>query len=93
MQWLKFILTIGNDVQQKGWYASKTVWFNILSFVAAIAALKGFNIDAQDVAAIAGGVSTVGNIILRAATSVPIGKATVPSDDASVDHPDRTIMG
>jgi len=93
MKWLKFVLTIGNDVQQKGWYASKTVWFNIISFLAAIAAMKGLNVSPEDVATIAGGISTAGNIILRAATSVPIGKDTVPPVGGNTDEHDPLHFG
>ena len=78
MKWLLMILRIGNDVQTKGWYASKTVWFNILSLVAAVAALKGLNLSSDDVVALSAGVSTVGNILLRFATDTPIGAKTVP---------------
>lgn len=81
MKWLLMVFKIGNDVQQKGWYASKTIWFNILSLIAAIAALKGLNLDAQDVATIAAAASTLGNIWLRARTSTPIGARTIPGAD------------
>lgn len=87
MHWIVSILKIGNDVQQKGWYASKTVWFNILSFVAAIAALKGLNLNADDIVAIAGGVSTIGNIILRLTSETPVGAKTIPNDVSTDDVP------
>jgi hypothetical protein len=106
MKWFLTLLKIGNDVQQKGWYASKTVWFNILSLIAALAALKGFNLNAEDIVTLAAGISTVGNIFLRFATETPIGSKTVPAEvptvteavDNSTTNTDkpfdtRTIMG
>lgn len=80
MKYLLTLLKIGNDVQQKGWYASKTVWFNILSLVAALAALKGLNLNAEDIVTIAGGISTIGNILLRSVTDTPIGTKTIPNE-------------
>ena len=87
MKWMLMILRIGNDVQTKGWYASKTVWFNILSLVAAVAALKGLELSADDVVALSAGVSTVGNILLRFATDTPIGAKTVPVELPAVTAP------
>jgi hypothetical protein len=78
MKWLKMFWTLGNDVQQKGWWASKTVWFNIATLVAAIAATKGLNLDANDITSIAAGASTIGNIILRFSTEKPIGRTSIP---------------
>lgn len=80
MNYLLALLRIGNDVQQKGWYTSKTVWFNILSLVATIAALKGFNLNADDIVTLAAGISTVGNLILRFSTETPLGSKTVPNE-------------
>lgn len=80
MKWFLILLKIGNDVQQKGWYASKTVWFNILSLVAALVALKGFNLNAEDIVTLAAGVSTIGNIFLRFTTETPIGSKTIPAE-------------
>lgn len=97
MQYLLALLRIGNDVQQKGWYTSKTVWFNIISLMAALAALKGFNLNAEDIVTLAAGVSTVGNIFLRFTTDTPIGAKTVPNEvptiietiDTSTTNEDR----
>lgn len=58
----------------KSWYASKTVWFNVLYFVIAIAATFGwgdFQPDAETVSAVSAIVALV-NIVLRKLTSVPI---------------------
>ena len=78
MKWISTIFKIGNDVQQKGWYASRTVWFNIISLVAALAALKGFNLDANDVVQLSIMVSTLGNIWLRFRTDTRIGASSIP---------------
>ena len=95
MKHLLALLRIGNDVRQKGWYTSKTVWFNILSLVAALAALKGFNLNAEDILTLAAGVSTVGNIFLRFTTDTPIGSKTVPNEvptvDKTIDNPTTDI--
>lgn len=80
MKWITLLFRIGNDVQQKGWYASKTVWFNILTLVGMVAALKGFDLGADDIMAIAAGLSAIGNIGLRFATDTKIGARTVPAE-------------
>lgn len=78
---LKRLLNVGNDVQQKGWYSSKTVWFNILSLVAALVALKGYSIDANDVAVLSSGIVTVVNIALRFGSQTPVGLTTKKDGD------------
>jgi hypothetical protein len=93
MNWIKMLWNIGNDVQQKGWYASKTVWFNILSFVAALAAIKGFEIDANDVAVLASAIVALCNIVLRFTTNTPVGATKVVGAEVSAEGGDRVPKG
>lgn len=78
MKHLLLLLRIGNDVQTKGWYASKTVWFNILTLVGVAAAYRGFDLSADDLVALSVACSSVGNIVLRFITDKPVGGKTVP---------------
>ena len=91
MKWFLAVLRVGNDVQQKGWYASKTIWFNILSLVAAIGALKGLHLNAEDITMLAAGVSTAGNIWLRFRTNTAVGAKTIPATvQPPVEAPDTS---
>ena len=58
----------------KKWYQSKTLWFNLLALVVAIASAFGFA-DFQpsgEVQAIAGIIITIINLVLRFKTNQPI---------------------
>ena len=56
----------------KKWYLSKTLWFNIIGFIVAAAGELVQSFPTGEVAKIAGFVLTIGNIILRLITNVPI---------------------
>ena len=59
---------------KKAWYASKTVWFNVLAFITAVAAVFGYTGEMSD--ELKGFVPvaiTVINIILRMKTKKAIG--------------------
>jgi len=60
----------------KPWYTSKTLWFNALFLVSAIAAYFGFADFKPDsnVVELAGVVVSVINIVLRFVTKEPIAK-------------------
>lgn len=58
----------------KKWYQSKTVWFNILGLVIAIAGELSSMFPAGNVAKIAGIVITIGNVLLRFVTTTTISK-------------------
>lgn len=78
------------EIEQKGWFRSKTVWFNGLVLLAGVLAACGIVIEArpEDLQELAGGLAAalpagiaifqaVANIWLRKKTSVPLGKKTV----------------
>ena len=94
MKWIKALFEIGAELQQKGWYASKTVWVNILTLIAAVIACKfhGFQIDADSIAAVGMGFAAIGNIGLRFVTKTPIGATTVQSQDSG-DQPGSGMGG
>ena len=58
----------------KRWYASKTVWANVVAFAASITAAFGLDLGLNPAvqAQIVGGVMAVVNIILRFMTDSPI---------------------
>lgn len=67
-------------MDSKPWYTSRTLWFNAVSFLVAIAGVlldPSLALD-QRVVAIATGVVTIGNMVLRALTNQPI--AGTPAD-------------
>lgn len=63
----------------KHWYASKTVWFNVLAGAVAVATLFGYTGDfstpeiADKVNSFLPVVAFVGNLILRFVTKKPVG--------------------
>ena len=62
-------------MESKHWWASKTIWVNLLALVAIILnSLYGIELEAEAQAAIATGVLAVLNIVLRAITKEPVGK-------------------
>lgn len=79
MKWIMILFQLGAEVQQKGWYASKTVWVNVLTILAALSAWKFGYVPADaDLATLSLGLAAAGNIVLRFATKVPVGGKTVP---------------
>jgi hypothetical protein len=60
----------------KKWYASRTLWANIVAFVITIAAVFGYDlaIDAEAQSTIVAGVMAVVNIALRLDTTAKITK-------------------
>lgn len=59
----------------KKWWASKTIWVNIIAFITSIlAALNIVDIDAEMQASLVGGIMAVTNIILRLTTKSGIKK-------------------
>lgn len=70
------------DVQQKSWYTSKTILFNLI-VLALDVALHVFEteipVTGEEVDALAIAVAAVGNIVLRLVTTQPVGLSTKPS--------------
>ena len=60
----------------KPWYASKTLWANILAGGVTVAGAFGLDLglDPEGQAQIVAGVMVVVNVVLRLVTSEPIGK-------------------
>ena len=69
--------TITTIQSSKPWYASKTIWANIVAFAATVAVIAGVDVgltlevQAEIVTAVLAGV----NIVLRLITTQGIGKA------------------
>ena len=65
-------------MDSKSWYASKTIWANVVAFAATLGVILGVDlgltaeVQAEIVAAVLAGV----NVVLRLITTQPIGKAT-----------------
>lgn len=59
----------------KNWYQSKTIWFNIIGLVVAVAGELINAWPTGQVAKIAGFVLTIGNIVLRVGTTKGIAPA------------------
>jgi len=61
-------------MDSKAWYASKTLWVNVVAGVAAVSTAFGLNLglDADTQVAIVGGVMAVINVILRVVTKQPV---------------------
>lgn len=64
-------------MDSKPWYASKTIWVNIVAFVATMAMVFGvdlpFELTAEVQAEIVAAIMAVVNIVLRFVTDTPIG--------------------
>jgi len=59
----------------KNWYTSKTIWVNLITFVAIILnSLWGIQLDAELQATLATTILAIVNIILRFVTAQPIKK-------------------
>lgn len=58
----------------KPFWASKTLWANLVAFVAVLATTFGLNLglDPETQLALVGGVMAVVNVVLRYMTTVPI---------------------
>ena len=62
-------------MEAKHWWASKTIWLNLLAIVAIILnSLFGVELDTEAQVALATGILAVLNIILRTVTSRPVGR-------------------
>ena len=61
-------------MESKKWYASRTLWTNVVGFVAAVTGVFGVDIglDAETQVALVGGILTVVNIVLRLVTKAPV---------------------
>lgn len=61
-------------LKEKPWWASKTIWVNIIAGVAAISTAFGLDLglDAEAQAALVGGVMALVNVILRIVTKRPV---------------------
>ena len=64
-------------MDNKPWYASKTLWANIIAGAVTVAGALGLNLglDSAAQAELVAGVMVVVNIVLRLVTSQPIGPA------------------
>ncbi len=62
-------------MESKSWYASRTIWVNLISLIAAGGTAYGLDITAEQQAQIVTGLLAVVNVInlmLRAVTKAPI---------------------
>ncbi len=62
------------DKPSKPWWASKTLWVNVLALIAAVTGAFGIDVglDAETQTAIVGGIMGVVNIVLRLVTDRPV---------------------
>lgn len=62
----------------KHWWASRTIWANIIALVATISTVAGLDLGLNEAAqtSIVSGVMAVVNIVLRFTTSKPIKKGS-----------------
>lgn len=59
--------------ESKPWWASKTLWANLIALAAAVGGTFGLGIiDEETSAALVGGVMAVVNIVLRIVTKGPV---------------------
>lgn len=58
----------------KPFWASKTLWVNVVAFVAAVSGAFGLDLglDAETQTALVGGVMAIANIVLRLATKTSV---------------------
>lgn len=61
-------------METKIWWASKTLWVNVVALIAMITSAFGLNLglDAEMQVAIVGAIMAVVNIVLRFATKTPV---------------------
>jgi len=64
----------------KPWYASKTVWVNLIALMAVLASFKGIEITPEEQAQILTGVLAIVNILLRFTTHEPIVFKKIPEE-------------
>ena len=74
---LSKIVKIHNEIKRfkkkgKPWYKSKTIWVNVVAFLATFASFKGVNVTPEEQAQIVTGILAVVNILLRFVTHDPI---------------------
>jgi hypothetical protein len=85
LKMLPAVFRAGDQLQTKGWYASKTIWFNVL-VLALDMAVKVFGADlpigGETIDALAVGLAGVGNIVLRVVTKQPLAVKTVRQGQA-----------
>jgi hypothetical protein len=64
-------------MDSKPWYASKTIWANVIAFAATMATVFGldlpFDLTAEVQAEIVAAIMAVVNVVLRFVTDTPIG--------------------
>ena len=64
-------------MNSKPWYASKTIWINVIAFIATMATVFGvdlpFELGTEAQAEIVAAIMAVVNIALRFVTASPIG--------------------
>jgi len=72
---LKEIFDIGHEIgNNKEWYYSKTLWFNVAVLIAAVVDWKtGGQTSQQDIQAIELGFLALANLVLRMVTKRPLG--------------------
>jgi len=72
---IKEIFDIGHEIgNNKNWYYSKTVWFNIAALIAAVVDYKAGGVTSQqDIQTIGLGLFALVNLVLRLTTKRPIG--------------------
>lgn len=61
-------------MDSKPWYASKTLWVNLLTLIAAVAGAFGIDVglDDETKATIVAGALAVVNVVLRLVTEKPV---------------------
>ena len=61
-------------MESKVWYASRTLWWNVIGGVVSVATAFGLDIplDEETKTAIVGGILAVINIVLRFKTTAPV---------------------
>lgn len=81
---IKELFDVGHDIaDNKAWYTSKTIWFNLLVLICDVASKfwHDLPVTGEEVDALALGLAAVGNILLRLYTRRPIslrpGRASV----------------
>jgi hypothetical protein len=72
---LKEIFDIGHEIgNNKSWYYSKTLWFNVAALIAAVVDYKAGGVTSQqDIQTIGLGLFALVNLVLRLTTKRPIG--------------------
>lgn len=58
----------------KAWYASRTIWVNVVALVASGLAIAGVELTPDQQGALVTSILAVANIVLRLVTTQPVGK-------------------